>query len=56
MPHQRGDIMATINIEYLKEVEEKLFNIVEHLDQTDELCEAWHIVYKRLKKERLNEN
>lgn len=44
-----------ILVDDLKEVEIKLFNIVEHLGADDELGKAWHIVYKRLKKEEYKE-
>lgn len=36
----------------LQEVETKLFNLSEQLGSDDELGRAWHIVYKRLQKEK----
>lgn len=42
-------------VDDLKEVEIKLFNLSEQLGSDDELGKAWHIVYKRLKKEKEKE-
>lgn len=39
----------------LQEVETKLFNLSEQLGSDDELGRAWHIVYKRLQKEKEKE-
>lgn len=52
--------MLTINeqeilVDDLQEVETKLFNISEQLGSDDELGRAWHIVYKRLQKEKEKE-
>jgi hypothetical protein len=44
-----------ILVDDLQEVETKLFNISEHLGSDDELGRAWHIVYKRLQKEKEKE-
>lgn len=44
-----------ILIDDLQEVETKLFNLSEELGSDDELCRAWHIVYKRLQKEKEKE-
>lgn len=37
------------------EIETKLFNLSEQLGSDDELGRAWHIVYKRLQKEKEKE-
>ena len=52
--------MLTINeqeilVDDLQEVEIKLFNLSEQLGSDDELGKAWHIVYKRLQKEKEKE-
>lgn len=52
--------MLTINeqeilVDDLQEVEAKLFNFSKQLASDDELWRAWHIVYKRLKKEKEKE-
>lgn len=52
--------MLTINeqeilVDDLQEVETKLFNLSEQLGLYDELEKAWHIVYKRLQKEKEKE-
>lgn len=52
--------MLTINeqeilVDDLQEVETKLFNLTEQLDPDDEIGRAWHIVYKRLQKEKEKE-
>lgn len=52
--------MLTINeqeilVDDLQEVETKLYNFVEQLGLDDELGIAWHIVYKRLQKEKAKE-
>lgn len=52
--------MLTINeqeilVDDLQEVETKLFNLSEQLGSDDELGRAWHIVYKRLQKEKEKE-
>lgn len=44
-----------ILVDDLQEVETKLFNLSEQLDSDDELGRAWHIVYKRLQKEKEKE-
>lgn len=44
-----------ILVDDLQEVETKLLNISEHLGSDDELGRAWHIVYKRLQKEKEKE-
>ena len=44
-----------ILVDDLQEVETKLFNLSEQLGSDDELGKAWHIVYKRLKKEKEKE-
>lgn len=44
-----------ILVDDLQEVETKLLNISEHLGSDDELGIAWHIVYKRLQKEKEKE-
>ena len=44
-----------IFVDDLQEVETKLFNLSEQLGLDDELGKAWHIVYKRLQKEREKE-
>lgn len=44
-----------ILVDDLQEVETKLFNISEQLGPDDELDRAWHIVYKRLQKEKEKE-
>ena len=41
-----------IFVDDLQEVETKLFNLSEQLGSDDELGKAWHIVYKRLQKEK----
>lgn len=41
-----------IFVDDLQEVETKLFNLSEQLGSDDELGRAWHIVYKRLQKEK----
>ena len=55
-----GDYMLTINeqetlVDDLQEVETNLFNLSEQLGSDDELGKAWHIVYKRLQKEKEKE-
>lgn len=52
--------MLTINeqeilVDDLQEVETKLYNLIEQLGSDDELGIAWHIVYKRLQKEKEKE-
>lgn len=52
--------MLTINeqeilVDDLQEVETKLFKLCEQLGLNDELGRAWHIVYKRLQKEKEKE-
>lgn len=44
-----------ILVDDLQEVETKLFNISEQLGSDNELGRAWHIVYKRLQKEKEKE-
>ena len=44
-----------IRVDDLQEVETKLFNLSEQLGSDDELGKAWHIVYKRLQKEKEKE-
>lgn len=44
-----------ILVDDLQEVETKLFNLSEQLGSDDELARAWHIVYKRLQKEKEKE-
>lgn len=44
-----------ILVDDLQEVETKLFNLSEQLGSDDELGIAWHIVYKRLQKEKEKE-
>lgn len=44
-----------ILVDDLQEVETKLLNISEQLGSDDELGRAWHIVYKRLQKEKEKE-
>lgn len=44
-----------IFVDDLQEVETKLFNLSEQLALDDELGKAWHIVYKRLQKEKEKE-
>ena len=44
-----------ILVDDLQEVETKLFNLSEQLGSDDELGKAWHIVYKRLQKEKEKE-
>ena len=44
-----------ILVDDLQEVEAKLFNLSEQLGSDDELGIAWHIVYKRLQKEKEKE-
>lgn len=44
-----------ILVDDLQEVETKLFNLSEQLCSDDELGIAWHIVYKRLQKEKEKE-
>ena len=44
-----------IFVDDLQEVEAKLFNLSEQLGSDDELGRAWHIVYKRLQKEKEKE-
>lgn len=41
-----------ILVDDLQEVETKLFNLSEQLGSDVELGRAWHIVYKRLQKEK----
>lgn len=43
-----------ILVDDLEEVELKLFNLSGQLG-SDDLCRAWHIVYKRLQKEKEKE-
>ena len=52
--------MLTINeqeilVDDLQEVEAKLFKLTKQLPSDDELWRAWHIVYKRLQKEKEKE-
>lgn len=44
-----------ILVDDLQEVETKLFNLSEQLGSDNELGIAWHIVYKRLQKEKEKE-
>ena len=44
-----------ILVDDLQEVETKLFNLSEQLGSDGELGRAWHIVYKRLQKEKEKE-
>lgn len=44
-----------ILVDDLKEVETKLYTLVEQLGSDDELGKAWYIVYKRLQKEKEKE-
>lgn len=44
-----------ILVDDLQEVETKLFNLSEKLGSDDALGRAWHIVYKRLQKEKQKE-
>ena len=44
-----------ILVDDLQEIETKLFNLSEQLGSDDELGRAWHIVYKRLQKEKEKE-
>lgn len=44
-----------ILVDDLQEIETKLFNLSEQLGSGDELGRAWHIVYKRLQKEKEKE-
>lgn len=44
-----------ILVDDLQEVETKLFNLSEQLGPDYELGKAWHIVYKRLQKEKEKE-
>lgn len=44
-----------ILVDDLQEVETKLLNLSEQLGSDDELGKAWHIVYKRLQKEKEKE-
>lgn len=44
-----------ILVDDLQEVETKLLNLTEQLGSDDELDRAWHIVYKRLQKEKEKE-
>lgn len=44
-----------ILVDDLQEVETKLFNLSEQVGSDDELGKAWHIVYKRLQKEKEKE-
>lgn len=44
-----------ILVDDLQEVETKLFNLSEQLGSDYELGRAWHIVYKRLQKEKEKE-
>lgn len=44
-----------ILVDDLQEVETKLFNLSEQLGSDDELGRAWHVVYKRLQKEKEKE-
>lgn len=44
-----------IFVDDLQEVETKLFNLSEQLGSDDELGRAWHIIYKRLQKEKEKE-
>lgn len=48
-------IEQEILVDDLQEVEIKLFNLSEKLGPDDELARAWHIVYKRLQKEKKKE-
>lgn len=45
-----------ILVDDLQEVETKIFNLSEQLGSDDELGRAWHIVYKRLQKEKEKES
>ena len=42
-------------VDYLQEVETKLYTLFEQLGSDDELGRAWYIVYKRLQKEKEKE-
>lgn len=44
-----------ILVDDLQEIETKLFNLSAQLGSDDELGRAWHIVYKRLQKEKEKE-
>ena len=44
-----------IIVDDLQEVETKLYTLFEQLGSDDELGRAWHIVYKRLQKEKEKE-
>ena len=44
-----------ILVDDLQEIETKLFSLSEQLGSDDELGRAWHIVYKRLQKEKEKE-
>lgn len=44
-----------ILVDDLQEVETKLFNLSKQLGFDDEVGRAWHIVYKRLQKEKEKE-
>lgn len=44
-----------ILVDDLQEIETKLFNLSEQLGSDDELGKAWHVVYKRLQKEKEKE-
>ena len=44
-----------ILVDDLQEIETKLFNLSEQLGSDDELGRAWHIVNKRLQKEKEKE-
>lgn len=44
-----------ILVDDLQELETKLLNLSEQLGSDDELGKAWHIVYKRLQKEKEKE-
>lgn len=44
-----------ILVDDLQEIETKLFNLIEQLGSDDELGRAWHIVYKRLQKDKEKE-
>lgn len=44
-----------ILVDDLQEIETKLFNLREQLGSDDELGKAWHVVYKRLQKEKEKE-
>lgn len=44
-----------ILVDDLQEVETELFKLSEQLGSDDDLGKAWHIVYKRLQKEKEKE-